>query len=188
MIKLLLSSLLISALALAVLAQRSNDAIAKQIGSLKAERNITLTYDAGSDSTKIMATAESFDSKESSRAAIQAMNFGMAFFYAGKQLNSPADPINLTFWVLTKQPRFATENKWIVVLGKETLDLGQARYAAKPGISMEYLNFKISRADLIRIAGANHVRFKLGARDFTFTASHLALFENILAVSDTAGK
>ena len=162
------------------LAQKTNDAIAKQIKSLKADKTITLTFDA--NTSKIMATAESFDQKESSKAGIEAMNFGMAVFYPGKALTAAADPINLTFWVMTKKPRFTAGHKWSATVGTETLDLGDSVYAAK-GI-MEYLNFKISRADLAKIAGANAVRFKLGTAEFTFLPSHLALFRNFLAVTD----
>ena len=61
-------------------AQKTNDSISKQIKSLKAEKNITLFYDAASNSSKIMVSADNFDGKEASKAGIQAMNFGMAFF------------------------------------------------------------------------------------------------------------
>jgi hypothetical protein len=49
---------------------------------------------------------------------------------------------------------------------------------------MEYLNFKISRANLAKIAGGTAVKIKLGSAEFTFTPSQLALFRNFLAVTD----
>ena len=165
-------------------AQNSNDAIAKQIKSLKADKDITLSYDAGSDTSKIMAKADNFDDKQASKAGIQAMNFGMAFFYPGRALQTPPETINLTFWVLTKKPQFAAAHSWTVTLAKETLNLGDARYVAKPGESMEYLNFKISRTDLAKIAADPGGKIKLGNADFTFTAAHLAMFRNLLSISD----
>jgi hypothetical protein len=174
--------LTVFAFTLPALAQKTNDTIAKQIRSLKADKSISLTSDA--NSSKIMGTAESFDQKESSKAGIQAMNFGMAVFYAGKSISAAPDPIALTFWVMTKKPRFATDNKWTANVGKDTLDLGSPVYAAKGGSNMEYLNFKISRANLAKIAGGTAVKFKLGSAEFTFTPSQLALFRNFLAVTD----
>jgi hypothetical protein len=164
-------------------AQKPNDAISKQIKSLHADKQITLEFDG--TSTKVMARADNFDSKETSAARIQAMNFGMAFFYPGKTLSTSADPINLTFWVLTKKPKFAGSHHWTATLDKETLDLGDARYAAKPGENMEYLNFKISRANFAKLTAASNVKFKLGNADFTFTPEQLALLRSMLAVSDS---
>ncbi|CAN5445070.1 hypothetical protein BH10ACI3_BH10ACI3_07530 [soil metagenome] len=165
--------------------QKSNDSIAKQIRSLKADKNITLSYDAGSDTSKIMVSADDFDSKEASKARIQAMNFGMAFFYAGKALQTPPEKINLTFWVQSKKPQFAALHNWIVKLAKGSIDLGDARYAAKPGENMEYLNFKLSRSDLAKIAAETGVKFKLGIAEFTFTPAHLAIFKDLTAITDT---
>ena len=169
-----------------VTAQKTNDAISTQLKSLKADKKITLSYDADSDTSKIMVRADNFDDKETSKAGLQAMNFGMAFFYQGKTLATPPETINLTFWVLTKKPQFAAANNFTVTLAKETLDLGAARYAAKPGDKMEYLNFKISRTNLARIAAAgSNVKFKLGTNDFTFTPEHLTIFKNLLTISDS---
>jgi hypothetical protein len=180
--KITLAFLLLSC-ALAAHGQKTNETIARQIKSLKADKDVTLSFDAGA--SKIMATAGNFDDREASKAGIQAMNFGMAFFYPGKELVTSPESINLTFWVLTKQPRFAAAHKWTAMVGGETLDLGDARYTAKSGSGMEYLNFKIARPDLAKIAGESNVKFKLGTFDFTFTDAQLTLFKNILAVSDS---
>ena len=164
------------------LAQKSNDAIQKQIKTFKADKSIKLTSDA--NTSKIMGSAESFDQKESSRAGIQAMNFGMAVFYPGRSLAASPGTINLTFWVMTKKPRFAADNNWTVNLAKGPLNLGNAGYAAKPASNMEYLNFKISRSDLAKITAENGVKFKLGPAEFTFTQSQLTLLKNFLTVTD----
>ncbi len=170
--------------ALAASAQKTNDAIAKQIKSLKADKTISLSYDAGSNTSKIMVTAGNFDGKEASKAGIQAMNFGMAFFYPGKTLMTSPDTINLTFWVLTKKSKFADAHNWTIKLEKETLNFGDARYTAKSGDNMEYLNFKIARTDLAKIAAGSNINFKLGTADFTFTPEHIAIFKNLLAITD----
>jgi len=174
--------LLLFASVFPALAQKTNDSVTTQIKSLNA-KGISVMPEA--NTSKIMASAESFDQKESSRAGIQAMNFGMAVFYPGRSFASPPDPINLTFWVMTKKPRFATDNKWTAALAKGPLDLGAPVYAAKAGSNMEYLNFKISRSNLAAIAAENAVKFKLGSAGFTFTPSQIALFKNFLAVTDT---
>ncbi|CAN5447955.1 hypothetical protein BH10ACI2_BH10ACI2_18870 [soil metagenome] len=164
-------------------AQKTNDAILKQIKSLKAEKTIELSYDESGNTSKIMVRSENFDGKEAGKTGIQAMNFGMAFFYAGTALQTPPETIALTFWVLTKKPQFAAAHNLVVALGNETLDLGDARYAARPGESMEYLNFKISRADLAKIAAGPGAKFRIGTADFTFSPQHLAIFRDLLAIS-----
>jgi hypothetical protein len=164
---------------------KSNDAISKQIKTLKADKTFNLTFDKGSGMSKLMATSDNFAEADAKKAGIQAMSFGMAFFYQGQALSTAADPMALTFWVMTKKPQFAATHKWSATIGSETLDLGDAQYAAKPGDNMEYLNFKISRADLAKIAAANG-KIKLGAADFQFTPEHLKLFSDILKLSDPA--
>ena len=174
-------SLLLFVSVFPAVAQKTNDAVTKQIKSINA-KGISLMPDA--NTSKIMASAESVDQKESSRAGIQAMNFGMAVFYPGTSIAASPDPINLTFWVLSKKPRFATDNKWTATLAKGPLELGAPVYVPKPGANMEYLNFKISRGDLARIAAENAVKFTLGSAEFTFTNSQLQLIRNFLAVTD----
>jgi hypothetical protein len=176
---LLITMALVSAIT--VSAQRSNDAIQQQIKSLKAEKQITLTFDGGS--TKIMAIGDNFAESEAKSAGIQAMNFGIAYFYPGKELAAPPETINFTFWVMSKKPKFADAHAWKATIGTETLDLGDARYAAKPNENMEYLNFKLTREDLTKIASSTG-KITLGTANFTFTASQLTLLRNIIAVSD----
>jgi len=166
-----------------VSAQKSNDAIQKQIKSLHAEKSIFLTYDGSA--SKLMATASNFADAEAQPAGLQAMNFGIAAFYPGQQLTTPPDTINFTFWVLSKKPRFATTGALEVTLAGGALNLGDYRYAAKASENMEYLNFKLKRDDLAKIAAsASPVRFHLAGQNFTFTAEQLQLLRNFLAVSD----
>lgn len=168
-----------------VSAQKTNDAVSKQIKALKADKTITLTYDAGSNTSKLMVMSPNFDGKEAAKAGVQAMNFGMAAFYPGQAITAAPDSFNFTFWVLTKKPVFGAAHKWTAPVGAETLDLGDARYVSKPGENMEYLNFKISREQLTKIAAAPGTKFKLGTAEFTFTADQSTLLKNLLAVSDS---
>jgi hypothetical protein len=161
---------------------KTSDAIKKQIRDLKAERVFTLTYDQGSDSTKLMAVAENFAQNEAAQAGTQAINFATAFAFAGKSLAAAPETFNLTFWVLTKKPQFAFAHHWTVTVGKETVDLGDARYVAKGSEDMEYLNFVVSRENLVKIAAAG-TRLKLGNADMTFTASQTALLANLVTLS-----
>ncbi|HVE58811.1 MAG TPA: hypothetical protein VNB22_18395 [Pyrinomonadaceae bacterium] len=166
---------------------KSNEAIAKQIKDLKADKNITLSYDEASKMSKIMVVGDDFGSEQDKRTGVEAMNFGMAFFYPGKSLTAAPDEINFTFWVLTKKPRFAASHAWTATVGSETLDLGDARYVAKPKENMEYLNFKISRANLEKIAKASDVKFKIGSAELKFTPEQLKTFANLLKISNPAG-
>ncbi len=169
-------------LALSASAQKTNDAIQKQIKSLKAEKQIMLTYDPAG-STKIMAIADNFADSETKSAGIQAMNFAMAFHYAGSTLTVAPETIDLAFWVMAKKPVFLTAHGWKATIGTETLDLGDARYGAKARENMEYLNFKLKREDLAKIANSTG-KITLGTSNFTFTASQLTLLKNMIAVSD----
>ena len=169
---------------LSAFAQKTNDAIAAQIKSLHAEKTITLTYDDGSKTSKIFARAENFSDADTKRAGVQAMNYGMAFFYVGKTLTAQPEAINLTFIAVSKKPVFAAAHNWTVTLAKGTLDLGDARYAAKAGENAEYLNFKVSPADLVKIAAEPNAKFHLGSFEFSFTPGQFATLKNFLAVSD----
>lgn len=164
------------------LGQKTNAAIQKQIKSLKAEKQITLTNDGGA--SKVMAIAENFSAADEKAAGVQAMNFAMAFFYPGTTLSAPPEMINLTFWPMSKKPQFAGGSRWIVNLPPGPLDLGDSRYTAKPSENMEYLNFKIKRDDLAKIAAAPSVKFKLGGKELSFTPAQMQLLRNIIAISD----
>jgi hypothetical protein len=167
-----------------VSAQRSNDAIQKQIKSLHGEKSFYLTYDG--NASKLMAIASNFDDSETKASGIMAMNFAMAIFYSGQQITSSPDTVNFTFWPMSKKPRFATTGAWVVDLPTGPLDLGDYRYAAKPAENMEYLNYKIQRADLAKIAAATSpVKFHLAGQNFSFTSEQLQLIRNFLSLSDT---
>jgi hypothetical protein len=160
--------------------------MAKQIKALKADKSFTLTYDKGSGMSKVMGSSESFTDTDAKKAGIQAMSFGTAFFYQGQALAAAADPIALTFWVMTKKPQFAGNHKWIAVIGTDTLDLGDAQYAAKPANNMEYLNFQVSRENLKKLAGQANLKFKLGTAEFQFSASQQKFLSDLLKLSDPA--
>ncbi len=181
--KLILISSLLLSFAVLVAAQKSNDAIVKQLKSLKADKAITVNYDAASNATKIMVIGDNFASGESKAAGIQAMNFGMAYFYPGQELKASPETINFTFWVLSKKPQFAAANAWTVDLPDAKLDLGNSRYASKPRENMEYLNFKLTRDDLKKITGGGS-KFHLGTSVFTFTDLQLSTLKALIAISE----
>jgi hypothetical protein len=167
------------------LAQKSNDAIKQQIKSLKADKSITLTFDGSA--SKLMASASNFADSDAKTASVMAANFGMAFFYPGQSLTASPQTINFTFWIMSKKPRFAsTTGTWEVTLPSGTLRLGEYRYAGKPENNMEYLNFKISRDDLAKIAASpSPVKFRLGTSMWSFTSEQMQLLRNFVALSDT---
>ena len=170
--------------ALSICAQKNNDAIVSQLKSLKTDKQITLNYDSGSNATKVMVIGDYFPETEAKAAGIKALYFVMAFYYPGKTLTAPPETLAITFSVETKKPKFAEAHNWKAIIGTESLDLGDSRYAPKPSENMEYLNFKITRDDLSKIAAGTNVKFKLGNADFTFTAAHLAIFKSLIAITD----
>lgn len=161
---------------------RSHEDIRCQLIDLNADRVFTLTYDDAGNTSKLMAIAENLPQKEVERAGAQAINFAAAFTFTGKVLMAAPEKIALTFWVLTKKPVFANSHRWIVNAGGATVDLGDARYAAKATEKMEYLNFVVPLDDLSKIATTG-ATFRLGSFDFTFTPAQIKLLSNMLAIA-----
>jgi len=161
----------------------SNETIKNRIRAEQAEKSLTLTFDATSKMSKLMAVSDNFGSSESSRAGLLAMNFAIGFFYPGEDLVSPPETFLLTFWVMAKKPRFAAAHDMTVVLPEEMLVIGSGRYVAKPREQMEYLNFEVSRESLTKIAMQTEPRFKLGDQDFTFTRNQMKLLADLLTVT-----
>ena len=112
------------------------------------------------------------------------MNFAIGHIYPGDTMVKSPESFLLTFWVMSKKPRFGASHSMTVALRDEMLVIGSARYAAKPREQMEYLNFEMSRENLIKIAGSSEVRFQLGNEEFTFTPSQLKLLADLLVVTE----
>jgi len=173
-------------LTLAASAQSLTNTIIKdRIRSQGAENSISLSFDAASKMTKIMAVSENVSKDDASRSGILAMNFAAGLFYPGENFVKSPESFMLTFWVLSKKPRFGASHSLTVTVHEEVLVIGSARYAAKPREQMEYLNFEISRENLMKIAQQSDVRFQLGDEEFTFTKSQMKLFADLLIVTDT---
>jgi hypothetical protein len=171
-------------LTFAISAQTSNDTMQARINSLSAGKAITITFDSASGTSKIMAISENFSKDDASRAGLLAMNFAIGHIYPGDSIVKSPDTYLLTFWVMSKKPRFGASHAMTVVLRDEMLVIGSARYAAKPREQMEYLNFEISRENLMKIAGQTEVRFQLGDEEFTFTKSQMKLLADLLVVTE----
>jgi len=170
--------------AFAISAQTSNEAFQGRINSVHAGKNITLTFDAVSNTTKIMAVSENFSKDEAGRSGILAMNFAIGIIYPGNNIVKSPDSYLLTFWVMSKKPRFGASHSLTIALRDEMLVIGSARYAAKPREQMEYLNFEMSRENLMKVAGQTEVRFQLGDEQFTFTPSQMKLFADLLQITE----
>jgi hypothetical protein len=178
------TALTILLLAICVSAQsKTNDAIAKQIKKLNSEKSISVNYDG--NTSKVMAVAENFNDRDTSRVGIQAMNFAMGFFYAGDALKEAPDPIMLTFWVLTKKPRFSDIHSVTFIVGGESLVYDNVRYAAKAREDMEYINCKITRADLGKMINGQDVRVRLGGAEFKLQPQQIRLMSQLLDISNT---
>ena len=169
-------------LAGAALAQgKSSEAMAKQLKTLKADKTFALNYDKSSDVSKIYGFGESF--AEAGRYKLEFVRFGLAFFFAGKTLASAPDSYTLTFQAGGKKPLFAGAHRLTLTIDNTDLDLGEARYVSK---DIEYLNFKLTREQLSKIAKGKVVRAKLGDLEFALTAGHIKMFADLLALSDAS--
>lgn len=164
--------------------QLTNDTIQHRIRSAHADKSISLTYDAVGKTSKLMAVSDNFSKDEASRSGVLAMNFAIGHIYAGDAITAEPENFLLTFWVLSKKPRFGVSHSMTVELSDEMLVIGSARYVAKPQQQMEYLNFEISRANLSKIARATDVRFMLGDEKFTFTRSQMKLLGDLLTITE----
>ena len=162
----------------------TNSTIQDRIKSIRAEKSITLTHDAEGKTTKIMAVSENISKDEAGRSGILAMNFAAGIFYPGDDLVRSPESFQLTFWVLSKKPRFGASHSMSVALREEVLVIGSARYVAKPREQMEYLNFDVSRENLIKVASQSDVRFQLGDEEFSFTPSQLKLLADLLQITE----
>jgi hypothetical protein len=180
MIKIFWTALVISMLAGAAFSQgKSSEALAKQLKTRKAEKVFELNYDKNSDVSKIYGFGQSF--AEASRYKLEFFRFGLAFFFPGKTLASAPDWYALTFQAGGKKPLFAASHALKLTIDKEDLDIGEARYATK---DIEYLNFKLTREQLSKIARGKIVRAKIGDLEFTLTPEHIKMFADLLALSD----
>ena len=169
----------------AIAQEKSNDAMNRQIRQLGVDHT-SVTFDAGSGSSKLMAVAENFSNHDAGSAGVEAMNFAMGFFYQGQSLKASPDSVHFSFWVLTKKPRFAENHHLTVDLDGRTLDLGDARYAAKPNQNLEYLNFELQRANLAAIGAAHTVTFHIGTHTLTATSSQIKLISATAKLADVS--
>ncbi len=164
-------------------AQVTNETLQERIRTARAEKSITLTFDPAGKTSKVMAVSDNFSKNDANRAGLLAMNFAMGIIYAGDKLERSPDTFLLTFWVMSKKPRFGENHSMTAALKDEMLVIGSARYAAKPREQMEYLNFELSRENLSKIAAEANVRFQLGDQEFTFTPSQMKLLADLLTIT-----
>ena len=182
MIKIFSTVTLILILAGIALSQtKSADVISKQLKTLKADKIYSLTYDKPSNNSKIYGFSENFGEAKSNNLTF--LRFGLAFFFSGNALSAKADSFNLTFQADGKKPVFAASHALKFTIDGETLDLGDARYVNK---DMEYLNFKLTREQLSKIAMGKNISAKIGAIEAKFKPAHIKMFSDLLALSDPA--
>lgn len=164
---------------------KSNQAISSQIKSLNAEKYLQMDYVKSVGVTKILGFGENFGRDQIKKNGLSELSFGITFNYAGAALTAVPEAFIMTFWVKSGKPKFAQSHGLKVVTNAETLDLGEARYAVKSSEKgMEFLNFVVSRENLVKIAGSGgNAQILLGDSEFKFSPEHIRLFKNILAIS-----
>jgi hypothetical protein len=157
----------------------TNAELTRRIKDRHAEKSISLVFNAAGNTTTIRGVSENFPSAESKHAGILAMNFAVGFYFPGGELTHPPDKLLLSFWVLTKKPRFRDSNS----LNAGTAAFGNARYAYKDRMDVEYLNFELRPDEIASIAAAGKI--KIGSENFTLTAEQKDLLADILAIIRT---
>ena len=165
---------------------KSNETITAQISNLRADKTFTLSYDAPSNMSKLMAVSGNFSNAEADRSGISAMNFATGFYYTGRGLQASPEIIKITFWVLSKRPRFAESHDLSLFAGQEIFSIGAGRYSARGRENMEYLNYEVPRETLVKIARQSAVRVKLGDHDFDLTRDQLKLLADLCVLTDVA--
>lgn len=165
---------------------KTNQAIASQIKSMNAEKYLQIDYVKSVGVTKILGFGENFGRDQVKENGLSELSFGITFNYAGDKLTSVPEAFIMTFWVKSDKPKFAQSHGLKFMNGAENLDLGDARYAVKSSEKgMEFLNFVISRENLMKIAeSGSNAQIMLGDSEFKFSPEHIKLFKIILAVSN----
>lgn len=143
-----------------------------------------LSYDPDSNVSKLMMISSSFPSSDLGRIGVEAMHFVVGFMYLGQEINSRPDNMIMTFWVLSRKPRFAEDHGLVLSSGVDRIDLGQARYISKTRENMEYLNFNIDWSDLEKIASGTVGEIKLGDHRLNLTAQQKTDLLGLLRLSD----
>lgn len=164
---------------------KSSEAIEKQLKTLKADKVFSLGYDKNSDFSKVYGFGEDFGEAQNKRNQVESMRFGLAFFFQGKDLKTAPNEYVMTFQAGTRQAKFSQAHSLKFTIDNENLDLGEARYANKND-GTEYLNFKISRDQLSKLAKGKTVSLKIGNAEYTLAAAHLKMFADFFALSDPA--
>jgi hypothetical protein len=165
---------------------KSNDQIERQIRSLGVEKQVSVSFDQSGNTSRLKAVAEIFRVSEAGAAGVRAMNFALGFFYAGNVLQSSPNQIMLSFWVMSKKPRFADNHHLVVDTGSGQIDLGEGRYSPKPQMDMEYLNYEITLQDLTSVAAGSNVVFKLGQQKFSATPDQLKMLKAVARIADVS--
>lgn len=162
---------------------KSSEAIEKQLKDLKADKVFSLIYDKDSDNSKILGFSEDFGREQDRRNDVSSFRFGLAFLFVGKNLKSVPGEYLMTFQAGTKRTKFAAAHSLKFTIDNEVLDLGDARYANK-NEGIEYLNFKINREQLAKLAKAKNAAMKIGNAEFTLSAAQIKMFADLFALSD----
>ncbi len=166
---------------------KSAAAIERQLKILKADDVFALKYDAAGDNSKVYGFGADFGAEQTRRVGLESIRFGLAFFFAGKDLPVAPDEYTMTFQARGKKPKFAERHDLQFVIDGATLDLGAARYVNKND-GIEYLNFKLNREQLGKLAKGGEISAKLGGAELTLPAEQKKLFANLFALSDPKAK
>lgn len=160
---------------------KTNTEMNSRIKALNADKFITLTFN-GNTST-IRAVSDNFSDDEAKRRGILAMNFALGSIYPGDSLSKTPDKLLLSFWVLTKKPKFGEHNGLSFLKNGAVVDLGGPRYSYKDRLDVEYLNFELRPDQIAALMAADGGKITLGSGSFTLTSSQKKIIQDILEIT-----
>jgi len=159
----------------------SNAEMNSRIKALNAGKFITLDFNG--NTTTIRAVSDNFSDTEAKHSGILAMNFALGLYYPGDKLLKTPDKLLLSFWVLTKNPRFGEHNALSFRNNGAVTDLGDSRYSYKDRLDVEYLNFELRPDQLAALMSSDGGKITLGSETFTLTSSQKKIFQDILEIT-----
>jgi hypothetical protein len=141
----------------------------------------TVNFDSNSKVTTLKGVAENFTDADTKRSGAKAMNFAVGTIYSGEKLDRSADPLTLSFWIMSGgKARFGEDHSLFAVGDGGRADLGVGRHTFRRD-GMEYLNFNLTRENIAKLAEASV--WTIGGKQFTPTSSQSKLLLDVLAAT-----
>ena len=155
----------------------------------KHKKRYVINYDQASDQTNVFFHYATFKGVEEDSDDKFRTGLGAGFSFAGQTMPARIDEFALTFmagpgwsFLIDRKAELKADGKNVTV-GEGLRDPGVERGLLDKRRTGEVLLFKIGRADLETLAGAQRVELSLGGRNYTLKPEHQQIFKNIIALA-----